>query len=82
MYHYTISVKDNGPGIPVEAQKFLFNEMHHHDFINIYKDDNYLSLPLCKQLATNIGGDIILESESSEGAIFTLVLPVFNKIRK
>lgn len=72
---YKIKIKDYGYGIPKENIDYIFNEFYHSDFINIYKEADNLNLAKCKQLLKNSGGDIYVESQYKEGAIFTIVLP-------
>lgn len=75
-----ISVADHGKGISQTQQKMIFNQLHHQDFINIYRDKGHMSLPLCKELVKHIGGDLSCTSNEDEGAVFTIRLPIFEKI--
>jgi PAS domain S-box-containing protein len=74
---YKIKVKDYGFGIAKEKIDYIFNEFYHSDFINIYKEENRASLPMCKQMLKNNGGDIYVESEINIGTTFTIILPFF-----
>lgn len=75
--HVYIAVSDNGSGIPVEIQGKILNEFYHHDFVNVYKEKEHISLALGKQMARKIGGDLCLDSYIGKGSKFTLILPVY-----
>lgn len=77
--HISVSVKDYGIGIPKDRVALIFNEMYHHDFINIYRNECETSLPICKQMMLLMGGDLLVESEVDKGSEFTLILPVFDQ---
>ena len=72
-----VTVKDNGFGIEKKHQEKIFGKFYR------IKDDNTrfitgtgLGLPIVKNLVDNIGGEILLESESGKGTTFTVILPV------
>ena len=73
----TLSLTDYGEGIPEEEQDFVFNEFYHHDFIHIYRNEDELSLPMCKQILNSCGGDLTFESNPGEYTTFTLELPIY-----
>lgn len=75
--YFRVAVTDYGPGIPPEEQDYIFNEFYHHDFIHIYRDDDKLSLPLCKQILNSCGGDLLLESILGDHTTFVIELPVY-----
>lgn len=75
-----VSVADYGKGISQTQQRMIFNQLHHQDFINIYRDKGHMSLPLCRELVKHIGGDLTCTSKEDEGAVFTIRLPIFEKI--
>lgn len=75
----SITVRDKGIGIAEEMKTYLFNELHHHDFVKLERDENQVSLPVCKMLIEQIGGQIAL-NETDIGASFTIQLPIFDKI--
>lgn len=72
-----VDIVDYGMGIAKDKLEYIFNEFYHHDFINIYRDDDKVSLSICKQLLLSIGGDILVESEIGVGTKFTIILPIY-----
>ncbi len=66
-----IDVKDTGPGIPVEAQKDLFNPFVQADGSHTRKfGGTGLGLAISKQLIEIMGGSIHCESEPEKGSHF------------
>jgi len=76
LHTVTVSVSDNGPGIPLSDQPHLFER-----FYRVHKDRNRdaggtgLGLSIVKQIATAHGGDVGLESIPGEGSTFRFTLP-------
>jgi two-component system NtrC family sensor kinase len=65
-----ISVRDNGPGIPPEIMKTLFDP-----FVTKQKNNGTgLGLAIVKQYITAHGGEINVENRN--GAVFTISLPL------
>jgi len=72
----TIRIRDNGPGIPTEIAKTLFEP-----FITRQKASGTgLGLAIVKQYVVAHGGDI--KAENDTGAVFTIVLPMSPKETK
>ena len=71
------AVADTGIGIAAEDQERIFEE-----FIQVRNPlqgrvkGTGLGLPLCRRLASVLGGGIVLESAPGQGSIFTVDLPV------
>lgn len=71
----TVTVSDNGPGIPPEAQKHIFDKFFQSD--GSHKDEgNGLGLSLVKQILGLCGGSVSVENQPSGGCRFTVRLPV------
>ena len=70
-----LDVKDNGIGIPKEEQKNLFQRFYRASNAAHYQGTG-LGLYLVKQYTELVGGTIKFKSELSEGATFSIVLPV------
>jgi PAS domain S-box-containing protein len=72
----TFSVRDTGLGIAPGDHQRIFDEFTQLDnpAQNKVKGTG-LGLPLCRKLATLLGGRIALESEAGTGSKFSLVLP-------
>ena len=70
-----ISVKDNGPGIKKEDKNKLFKLF---GFLEDTKDLNPkgigLGLHISQQICQLLGGEILVDSEIGQGAIFTFVI--------
>ena len=71
-----IEVKDNGPGIPPEAQTRLFER-----FYRVHTDDqgvkgSGLGLSIVKSVAEQHGGRVFVQSRVGQGSIFGMILPL------
>jgi signal transduction histidine kinase len=70
-----ISVRDNGPGIPLEKQQSIFEP-----FVQIGRTLNHpveglgLGLAIARDLARGMGGELSVESEPGKVTTFTLAL--------
>jgi signal transduction histidine kinase len=70
---YQILVSDTGCGIPEEKRDDLFKPfLEIHD---LTKGDG-LGLPICKQMALKMGGDLDLDPQFTKGTRFVLNLHV------
>ncbi|WP_334190552.1 ATP-binding protein [Noviherbaspirillum sp.] len=71
-----ISVSDTGLGIAAENQQLIFEEFSQVEnrLQNRIKGTG-LGLPLCRNLARLLGGDVGVESVPGEGSTFWVVLP-------
>jgi two-component system, NarL family, capsular synthesis sensor histidine kinase RcsC len=73
----SISVTDTGIGIDADAMGRIFDAYSQADSsIQRRFGGTGLGLPLCRQLATLMGGSIEVESRMGEGATFTVTLPL------
>ncbi len=70
----TVTVSDNGPGIPPEKQEHIFDRFYQVDGSH-RGEGSGLGLALVKTILTNCGGDIALHSEENKGCCFTVTLP-------
>jgi PAS domain S-box-containing protein len=72
------TVADEGPGIPEEAQKKLFDKFYRaSDEISKKKKGTGLGLTVCKYITEAHGGRIWVESRLGEGSRFRFLLPKF-----
>jgi signal transduction histidine kinase len=74
--HITISIVDNGIGIPVSEQKNLFRI--DNDFKRNGTNSELgtgLGLILCNDFVQLMGGTISVESEENKGSVFTVTIP-------
>jgi signal transduction histidine kinase len=75
--HVSITVADNGPGIPVEYRKKIFE-----NFFRIPSDDRHdvkghgLGLSYARDIITAHDGTLELESVMGDGAVFVITLPI------
>ncbi|GAB3663318.1 MEDS domain-containing protein [Halopiger thermotolerans] len=72
---WTISVRDDGIGIPPAEQERIFEL-----FDRLHSREEYagtgIGLALCQRIVERHGGEISVESEPGEGSTFAVTLPV------
>ena len=69
----TLTVEDTGCGIPANEREHIFERFFKLDS---FKTGLGLGLPLCRSIATRLGGSIQLDSEYHNGARFVVRLPL------
>ncbi len=76
--HIIFEVEDNGIGISPEAQTYIFDSFRQVKDSRIIQKQagTGLGLPIARQLAVAMGGDIIVESIMGEGSTFSVILPI------
>jgi signal transduction histidine kinase len=75
--HWTIKVIDTGPGIPAEAQIYIFEPFRQLDGSLTRKHGGVgLGLSIVKQIVMLMKGEIFLESQVGRGSIFIVKLPL------
>ena len=69
----TFVVEDTGIGVPKEAREKIFGE-----FVKLdeYASGTGIGLPLARDIARKLGGDIVLDTTYTEGARFIMTLPI------
>lgn len=73
----TISVKDNGTGIPKEKQVGLFKKFYQVDAtLTRERGGSGLGLAICKGIIENHLGKIWVDSEVNKGATFSFKIPI------
>ena len=66
-------IEDEGPGIPDDAKKRIFDKFYQHD--NSRKQDGHgLGLPLVKRILMLSGGNIYVENKEGGGSRFVVIL--------
>ncbi|WP_312185124.1 HAMP domain-containing sensor histidine kinase [Sphingobacterium sp.] len=70
-------VKDNGMGIAKENQEFIFKRFYK---INTMDKGTGLGLAICKSIVEQMNGQITVESELGQGAIFSITLPISEQV--
>ncbi|MCB1647871.1 MAG: two-component system sensor histidine kinase/response regulator, partial [Pseudomonadales bacterium] len=74
---WAIQVADTGPGIPAEAQEYIFEAFRQVDgTITREHGGSGLGLSIVKQLTIIMGGSITLTSDIGKGSTFTIFLPL------
>ena len=75
--HWAVQVVDTGIGIPLEAQKRVFEAFEQVNSMENSKQSGFgLGLSIVAKLASIMNGKIELESEAGKGCMFTVVLPL------
>jgi signal transduction histidine kinase len=75
--HVEVSVCDNGPGVPLEQQRNIFEKFHQTGDTLVAKPQGTgLGLYISRQIIERLGGRIWLESKPGEGACFRFTLPI------
>ena len=69
----TFYVEDNGPGVPLDKAESIFER-----FVKLdnNKQGAGLGLSICRMIATNLGGNVWLDTRYTEGARFIFTIPV------
>ena len=66
------SVTDTGCGVPLEKQESIFNRF---EKVDEFKQGAGLGLPICRMIASRIGGTLTVDPTYTEGARFIFVHP-------
>jgi signal transduction histidine kinase len=75
-HHINISVKDNGLGIPVADQPYVFDKFYRVDQPETRRiPGTGLGLAIVKSVVEKHGGRVWVESNPGKGSLFTLLLP-------
>jgi signal transduction histidine kinase len=81
--HWAIKVSDTGAGISQEAQSYIFEPFRQVD--NSITRENRgtgLGLSITKQLVELMDGQITVHSEVDMGSVFTVLLPIVDRLEK
>ena len=72
-----ISIADDGPGVGDEAKEHLFDMFYTAQTMNADSRRGLgLGLSLCKSIVEAHGGEIIVQDNKPQGAVFTFTLPI------
>jgi signal transduction histidine kinase len=73
----TVSVEDNGPGIPPEQREAVFERFRQlgGDMMTGKPKGSGLGLTICRQIIEHFGGRIWVEGAEPQGAVFRFTLP-------
>jgi signal transduction histidine kinase len=74
--HVTFTVSDTGIGISADHLQLIFEEFSQIERpLQRRSKGTGLGLPLCRKLATLLGGTVDVQSEAGSGSTFILRLP-------
>jgi signal transduction histidine kinase len=71
-HSFYVEVSDNGSGIPVEKQKYIFTKFYQ---VNNHLKGTGLGLAISKRLIELHGGKMWFESNENQGSMFALMFP-------
>jgi len=71
----TITVDDNGPGVPEAERALVFEKFRQGGDVRARPQGTGLGLPICRQIVEHFGGAIGVESAPGGGARFSFWLP-------
>ncbi len=72
---YQVSVADNGSGIDIEAQPYVFEKFSMFGDKKANPTGTGLGLPISRKIIEQFGGQIFVKSTPGKGAIFSFALP-------
>jgi signal transduction histidine kinase len=73
--HWSLIIKDQGPGIPAESMDLLFDKFYRVPGSEKIAAGTGLGLSICKKIVEAHGGEISVVSELGQGATFRFSLP-------
>lgn len=71
----TVSVQDNGPGVPPEQQALIFEKFRQGGSADHRPQGTGLGLPISRDIVAHFGGRLWLDSVAGQGAKFSFFLP-------
>lgn len=72
--HHRFMFMDNGIGIPEKKKQSVFNIFERLHASHVYEGSG-IGLATCKKIVNNMGGNIWIEPEKSDGTTFVFTLP-------
>jgi signal transduction histidine kinase len=74
--HVRVAVSDDGPGIPLDDQKLIFDKFGRATVEGGTKPGTGLGLFIARSIAEAHGGSLDVDSAPAHGSVFTLELPL------
>lgn len=75
--HWVIEVADTGPGIPKQAQAYIFEPFRQVDgSITRKHGGTGLGLSIVRQIVAAMNGEVVVKSAPGQGATFIITLPL------
>ncbi|OKH18479.1 sensor histidine kinase [[Limnothrix rosea] IAM M-220] len=74
-----VDIRDQGDGIPLVDQARVFDRFYRADEARTRSGGSGLGLAIVKTLLTQMGGNITVSSQPSQGSTFTVTLPLKTK---
>ncbi|NDC43215.1 MAG: ATP-binding protein [Chitinophagia bacterium] len=73
---FTVSVRDNGPGVTDEEKTKMFNLFERLKYNKAYKDGYGIGLTIVKRLADKLSATVNVTSEPGEGMTISVNFPL------
>jgi two-component system phosphate regulon sensor histidine kinase PhoR len=77
-----LQVADTGPGIPLEAQPYVFERFYRLDSQPDGVTGTGLGLTIVKSIVEQHGGRVWVTSQPGHGSVFTVSLPAFQPVNR
>ena len=75
----TITVLDNGPGVPDDQCERIFERFYQVDASRSGAEGTGLGLAICKSIIEKYDGRIWVESQPGQGSVFIFTLPAVSQ---
>lgn len=74
--HFSITVSDDGPGIPLQERERIFEPFYQMQDVKSLQAGTGIGLAYSKTLVESLNGSLSIEDSAWGGSVFTLLLPL------